>query len=204
MLNTEKIKARRLTEEEVKALGTETTIYVGANMEGFPPVDCYAPAHLTKPGAEQEGGFFSVKSVFGEIGHDGVSDGDYGIYVADKDGEEIEVLQSAGLFVNVALFFPGIGEEGLSKFFEAVRTAFKGTAVELFNHAHDISSLVPDVKLDVYQVSSGKGRKPAEAPKPLRVADDVYPQYAPFVPIEDGKKMEIRPHEEVAKKIPTI
>lgn len=89
-MNTEKVTARRLTAEEVSELGLQDSIFVSAEMDGL-PLDCYAPAFLTEPGKNFEGGSFTTRTVFGEESHvlpDNAEE--RGIWVADKAGEEIE------------------------------------------------------------------------------------------------------------------
>lgn len=94
-MNTEKVAARRLTAEEVSELGLQDEIFVPAEMEEL-RLDCFAPATLTKSGKNFEGGSFTARTVFGDEVHvlpDNAEE--RGIWVADKAGEEIEVLQKA-------------------------------------------------------------------------------------------------------------
>lgn len=106
-MGTEKVTARRITAEETSGLDLQDSIFVLAGMDGVSP-DCYARAFLTKPGRNFEGGSFTVRTVFGDEIHifpDNAEEG--GVWIAEKAGEEIEVLQSAGVLLNLALFVPG-------------------------------------------------------------------------------------------------
>lgn len=87
-VNTEKVTARRLTAGEVSELGPQDDIFVSAATDGL-PLDCYAPAFLTGPGKNFEGGSFIARTVFGEEIHilpDNAEEG--GIWVADKAGRK--------------------------------------------------------------------------------------------------------------------
>lgn len=93
-VNTEKVTARRLTAGDVAELGPQDAIFVSAETDGL-PLDCYAPAFLTEPGKNFEGGSFVARTVFGNDIHvlpDNAEEP--GIWIADKAGEEIEVLKS--------------------------------------------------------------------------------------------------------------
>lgn len=87
-MNTEKVTARRLTAEEVSELGLQDGIFVSAEMDGL-PLDCYAPAFLTEPGKNFEGGSFTAKTSFGQEIHvlpDNAEE--RGIWIADKAGRK--------------------------------------------------------------------------------------------------------------------
>src|SRR5690606_22150264 len=97
---------------------------VSAEMEGL-PLDCYAPASLTKPGRNFEGGSFTARTIFGqEISVLPDDAEESGIWVADKTGEEIEVLQNTGVLLNLALFVPNGNKESLEALYSAAREAF--------------------------------------------------------------------------------
>lgn len=154
-MNTEKVTARRLTAGEVSELGLQDDIFVSAEMDGL-PLDCYAPAFLTKPGKNFEGGSFIARTIFGEEMHvlpDNVEE--CGIWIADKAGEEIEVLQSAGVLLNLALFVPDGNKESLDSLYSAARDAFGAGIVQRWSEE---SVAVPDVKVDLYEEPPGGGR----------------------------------------------
>lgn len=204
-VNTKTIKARRLTDEEVQALDTTEEILVSADSEYVQGTGCLAPAFLTRPGKEFEGGFYMIKTIFGESVNVSCSEDEVGIYSADilgdTIGDDVEVLQSAGFYVNLALFLPGKDTEALSKLFTAIRGQFGEGVVQKW---YEDSSLVPDAKYDVYEVPSSRGRKPADGPKRVLIEGDVYQQYVEFVPIADGYKKSVQKHEVPEKRIPTI
>lgn len=85
-VNTEKVTARRLTAEQVAELGLQDGIFVSAEMDDL-PLDCFAPAFLTEPGKNFEGGSFAARTIFGKEIHvlpDNAEE--RGIWVADKTG----------------------------------------------------------------------------------------------------------------------
>lgn len=87
-MNTEKVTGRRLTAGEVSELGVQDAIFVSAEMDGL-PLDCYAPAFLSEPGKNSEGGSFAARTVFGEEIHVLPDNADErGIWVADKAGRK--------------------------------------------------------------------------------------------------------------------
>lgn len=200
MLNIKKIKMRRLTQEEAEKLGTTDEIFVTADSEMIQETGVLAPAHLIRPGLDFEGGFFGAETVFGEKVSASLDAEDIGIYIADKDGAEMPVLQSAGLYANLALFFPDSDVSALGALYSFIRDKFGEGVVQKW---HGESALVPDARYDVYEVAV-RGRKGADGPKRVLVEGDVYQQYVQYVPISDGSKMEVQPHQEAAKKIPTI
>lgn len=154
-MNTEKVTARRLTAGEVSELGLQDDIFVSAEMDGL-PLDCYAPAFLTEPGKNSEGGSFTARTVFGEEVHvlpDNAEE--RGIWVADKTGEEIEVLQGAGVVLNLALFVPNGNRDSLESLYSAARDAFGAGIVQRWSEE---VVAVPDVKVDLFE-EPARGRK---------------------------------------------
>lgn len=199
-MNTEKVTARRLTAEEVSELGLQDDIFVSAGMDGL-PLDCYAPAFLTEPGKNSEGGSFAARTVFGEEIHilpDNAEES--GIWVADKAGEEIEVLQSAGILLNLALFVPGGNKESLESLYSAARDAFGAGIVQRWSEE---TVAVPDVKVDLFE-EPARGRKNTSGQNRDRRALDIYPTRVRFLEPSEGWKFIIEPHKEIVDDTPTI
>ncbi|MFC9943098.1 hypothetical protein [Streptomyces pratensis] len=199
-MNTEKVTARRLTAAEVSELGLQDAIFVSAQMDGL-PLDCYAPAFLTEPGKNFEGGSFAARTVFGEEIHllpDNPEED--GIWIADKAGEEIEVLQSAGVLLNLALFVPGGKKESLEALYDAAREAFGAGIVQRWSEE---TVAVPDVKVDLYE-EPARGRKNTNGQNRDRRALDIYPTRVRFLEPSDGWKFVVEPHKEVVDETPTI
>lgn len=198
-MNTEKVTARRLTAEEVSELGLQDGIFVSAEMDGL-PLDCYAPAFLTEPGKNFEGGSFTARTSFGEEIHvlpDNTEE--RGIWIADKAGEEIEVLQSAGVLLNLALFVPNGNMESLDSLYAAARDAFGAGIVQRWSEE---VVAVPDVKVDLFE-EPARGRKNASSQRDRR-ALDIYPTRVRFLEPSDGWKFIVEPHKEVVDETPTI
>ncbi|MFE3598981.1 hypothetical protein ACFXP3_39280 [Streptomyces sp. NPDC059096] len=199
-MNTEKVTARRLAAGEVSELGLQDGIFVSAEMNGL-PLDCYAPAFLTEPGKNFEGGFFTARTVFGEELRIAPDDAEgRGIWVADKTGEEIEVLQSAGVLLNLALFVPNGNKESLDALYAAARDAFGAGIVQRWDE--DVVA-VPDVKVDLFE-EPARGRKNASAQNRDRRALDIYPTRVRFMEPSDGWKFIVEPHKEMVDETPTI
>ncbi|MFJ2637657.1 hypothetical protein [Streptomyces sp. NPDC087511] len=199
-MNTEKATARRLTAEEVSELGLQDEIFVSAEADGL-PLDCYAPAFLTKPGKNFEGGSFTAKTVFGEEIHvlpDNAEE--RGIWVADKTGEEIEVLQSAGVLLNLALFVPNGNKESLDSLYAAARDAFGAGIVQRWSEE---VVAVPDVKVDLFE-EPARGRKNTNNQNRDRRALDIYPTRVRFLEPSEGWKFVVEPHKEIVDDTPTI
>ncbi|GAA2434138.1 hypothetical protein ABZ776_31510 [Streptomyces sp. NPDC007076] len=199
-MNTEKATARRLTAEEVSELGLQDEIFVSAEADGL-PLDCYAPAFLTKPGKNFEGGSFTAKTVFGEEIHvlpDNAEE--RGIWVADKTGEEIEVLQSAGVLLNLALFVPNGNKESLDSLYAAARDAFGAGIVQRWSEE---AVAVPDVKVDLFE-EPARGRKNTNNQNRDRRALDIYPTRVRFLEPSEGWKFVVEPHKEIVDDTPTI
>lgn len=199
-MNTEKVTARRLTAAEVAELGLQDDIFVSAGMDGL-PLDCFAPAFLTEPGKNSEGGSFAARTVFGEEIHilpDNAEEP--GIWVADKAGEEIEVLQSAGVLLNLALFVPGGSKESLEALYAAARDAFGAGIVQRWSEE---AVAVPDVKVDLFE-EPARGRKNASGQNRDRRALDIYPTRVRFLEPSEGWKFIIEPHKEIVDDTPTI
>lgn len=199
-MNTEKVTARRLTAEQVSELGLQDDIFVSAGMDGL-PLDCYAPAFLTEPGKNSEGGSFAVRTVFGEEIHILPDNSEEpGIWVADKAGEEIEVLQSAGVLLNLALFVPGGNKESLESLYSAARDAFGAGIVQRWSEE---SVAVPDVKVDLFE-EPARGRKNTSGQNRDRRALDIYPTRVRFLEPSEGWKFIVEPHKEIVDETPTI
>jgi hypothetical protein len=199
-VNTEKIMARRLTTEEVSELGLQEDIFVSAEMDDL-PLDCYAPAFLTKPGKNFEGGSFTARTIFGQEIHvlpDNAEEG--GIWVADETGEEIEVLQSAGVLLNLALFVPSGNKESLESLYTAAREAFGAGIVQRWNEE---VVAVPDVKVDLFEEPT-RGRKSTSSQNRDRRALDIYPTRVRFMEPSAGWRFILEPHKEDIDDTPTI
>lgn len=199
-MNTEKITARRLTADEVSGLGVQDGIFVSAKVDGL-PLDCYAPAFLTEPGKNFEGGSFAARTVFGEEFHvlpDNAEEG--GIWIADTAGEEIEVLQSAGVLLNLALFVPAGSKESLESLYAAARDAFGAGVVQRWSEE---VVAVPDVKVDLYE-EPARARKNTNSQNRDRRALDIYPTRVRFLEPSEGWKFIVEPHKEIVDDTPTI
>lgn len=116
IVNTEKIAARRLSLEEVTKLGVKDRLFISADTAELKLPDCYVPAFLTKSGEDFEGGSITARTVFQEeVSWLPDDENEAGIYLADENGSvTIEVLQSAGVVLDLALFVPS-GTRGLSR-----------------------------------------------------------------------------------------
>lgn len=199
-MNTEKVTARRLTAGEASELGLQDDIFVSAEMNGL-PLDCYAPAFLAEPGVNFEGKSFTAKTVFGDEVHilpDNAEE--RGIWIADKAGEEIEVLQSAGVLLNLALFVPGGTKESLESLYSAARDAFGAGIVQRWSEE---TVEVPEVKVDLYE-EPARGRKNTNSQNRDRRALDIYPTRVRFLEPSDGWKFIVEPHKEIVDDTPTI
>ncbi|MFF5566490.1 hypothetical protein ACFY7Z_13935 [Streptomyces sp. NPDC012623] len=199
-MNTEKVTARRLTAEEVSELGLQDGVFVSAEMHGL-PLDCYAPAFLTEPGKNFEGGSFAAKTVFGDEIHVLPDDAEgRGIWIADETGEEIEVLQSAGVLLNLALFVPNGNQESLDSLYSSARDAFGAGIVQRWSE--EIAA-VPDVKVDLFE-EPARGRKNTNSQNRDRRALDIYPTRVRFMEPSDGWRFIVEPHKEIVDETPTI
>ncbi|MFF2007533.1 hypothetical protein ACFVWY_00465 [Streptomyces sp. NPDC058195] len=199
-MNTEKVTARRLTAEEISGLGPQDGIFVSAGTDGL-PLDCYAPAFLTEPGKNFEGGSFAARTVFGEEIHvlpDNAEEA--GIWIADKKGEEIEVLRSAGVLLNLALFVPSGSEASLDALYTAARDAFGAGVVQRWSEE---VVAVPDVKVDLYE-EPARARKNTNGQNRDRRALDIYPTRVRFLEPSEGWKFIVEPHKEIVDDTPTI
>lgn len=199
-MNTEKVTARRLTAGDVAELGPQDTIFVSAETDGL-PLDCYAPAFLTEPGKNFEGGSFVARTVFGNDIHALPDNAEEpGIWIADKAGEEIEVLKSAGVLLNLALFVPGGNQESLDALYSAARDAFGAGIVQRWS---EDTVEVPDVKVDLYE-EPARARKGTSNQNRDRRALDIYPTRVRFLEPSDGWKFVVEPHKEIVDDTPTI
>ncbi|MFE0631959.1 hypothetical protein ACFW3D_34025 [Streptomyces sp. NPDC058864] len=199
-MNTEKVAARRLTAEEVSELGLQDEIFVRAEMEEL-RLDCYARAYLTKSGKNFEGGSFAVRTVFGDETHvlpDNAEES--GIWVADEAGEEIEVLRSAGVLLNLALFVPDGNKESLEALYAAAREAFGAGIVQRWDE--EVVE-VPDVKVDLFEEPT-RGRKGTGGQNRDRRALDIYPTRVRFMEASAGWKFVLELHQEHVDDTPTI
>ncbi|MFB8118484.1 hypothetical protein ACFQ6U_22355 [Streptomyces sp. NPDC056465] len=199
-MNTEKVTARRLAAGDVAELGPQDAIFVSAEMDGL-PLDCYAPAFLAEPGKNFEGGSFVARTIFGNDIHvlpDNAEEP--GIWIADKAGEEIEVLQSAGVLLNLALFVPGGNKESLDALYSAARDAFGAGIVQRWSEE---TVEVPDVKVDLYE-EPAKVRKNTNNQNRDRRALDIYPTRVRFLEPSEGWKFIVEPHKEIVDDTPTI
>ncbi|MCF3962625.1 hypothetical protein [Streptomyces fuscigenes] len=198
-MNTKKITARRLTAEDVAQLGVADQIFVSASTEDL-SFECHAPASLTRPGKDFEGGSFVAKTVFGETVHvlpD--SEEEPGVWVEDGKGEEIEVLESAGVLLDLALFVPGGDAESLGKLYAAARKAFGEGVVQRWS---EDSVAVPDVKIDLFE-ERARGRKSASSERDRRFVD-IYPTRAKYLEPSDGWRFVQELHKPVVDDTPTI
>ncbi|MFF2993436.1 hypothetical protein ACFVTC_02505 [Streptomyces sp. NPDC057950] len=199
-MNTEKVTARRLTNEEVSELGLQDEIFVSADLDDL-SLDCFAPAFLTKPGKYFDGGSFTARTIFGkEIPVLPNNAEERGIWVADEAGEEIEVLQSAGVLLNLALFVPNGNMESLESLYTAAREAFGAGIVQRWNEE---VVAVPDVKVDLFE-EPARGRKNTGGQNRDRRALDIYPTRVRFMEPSTGWKFIVEPHHEPIDDTPTI
>lgn len=123
-----------------------------------------------------------------------------GVWVAEKAGEEIEVLQSAGVLLNLALFVPGGDIKSLEALYAAARDAFGAGIVQRWREE---SVAVPDVKVDLFEEPI-RGRKSAGNQNRDRRALDIYPPRVRFLEPSDGWKFVVEPHQEIVDDTPTI
>lgn len=181
-------------------MGPQDSVFVSAETDGL-PLDCYAPAFLTAPGKSFEGGSFVARTVFGEEVHvlpDNTEEG--GIWIADKAGEAIEVLQSAGILLNLALFVPDGSKESLDSLYSAAREAFGAGVVQRWSEE---AVAVPDVKVDLYE-EPARARKNTSSQNRDRRALDIYPSRVRFLEPSDGWKFVVELHKEIVDDTPTI
>ncbi|MEV7019143.1 hypothetical protein [Streptomyces sp. NPDC093991] len=202
-MNTEKIAARRLSLEEVTKLGMKDKIFVSADTAALKLPDCYVPAFLTKAGENFEGGSITARTVFQEeITCLPDDENEAGIYLADENGPvTIEVLQSAGVVLDLALFVPGGDKGSLTALYAAVRQAFGADVVQIWRQG---LKEVPDVKVDIYEEQIPRGRKASDSPKRDRRAIDTYPTRADFIEFSTGWKPVVEIHKPVVDDTPTI
>lgn len=178
----------------------QDSIFVLAGMDGVSP-DCYARAFLTKPGRNFEGGSFTVRTVFGDEIHVFPDNAEEcGVWIADKAGEKIEVLQSAGVLLNLALFVPGGSKESLESLYAAARDAFGAGIVQRWSE--EVVE-VPDAKVDLYE-EPARGRKNTNGQNRDRRALDIYPTRVRFLEPSEGWKFVVEPHKEIIDETPTI
>ncbi|MGV9701853.1 hypothetical protein [Streptomyces sp. NPDC003483] len=199
-MNTAKVTARRLTSEEVSELGLQEEIFVAAELDDL-SLDCFAPASLTKPGKYFDGGSFIARTIFGkEIHILPNNDEERGIWIADETGEEIEVLQSAGVLLNLALYVPEGNQASLESLYTAAREAFGAGIVQRWNEE---VVAVPDVKVDLFE-EPARGRKGTNGQNRDRRALDIYPTRVRFMEPSTGWKFIVEPHHEPVDDTPTI
>lgn len=181
-------------------MGPQDAVFVPAGVEGL-SLDSYAPAFLTAPGKSFEGGSFVARTVFGEEVHvlpENTEEG--GIWVADKAGEVIEVLQSAGVLLNLALFVPQGNKDSLDALYAAAREAFGAGVVQRWSEE---AVAVPDVKVDLYE-EPARARKNTNGQNRDRRALDIYPTRVRFLEPSEGWKFVVEPHQEIVDDTPTI
>ncbi|CAL9318961.1 hypothetical protein ACFT1B_17555 [Streptomyces griseoincarnatus] len=202
-MNTEKIAARRLSLEEVTKFGVKDRLFVSADTEELKLPDCFVPAFLTKPGEYFEGGSITARTVFQEeVSCLPDDENEAGIYVADESGPvTIEVLQSAGVVLDLALFVPGGDKGSLTALYAAVRQAFGADVVQIWRQG---LKAVPDVKVDIFEEQIPRGRKASDSPKRDRRAIDTYPTRADFIEFSTGWKPVVEIHKPVVDDTPTI
>lgn len=203
IVNKEKIAARRLSLEEVTELGVKDRIFVSADTAELKISDCYVPAFLTRSGGDFEGGSITARTVFQEeVSCLPDDENDAGIYVADENGPvTIEVLQSAGVVLDLALFVPGGDKGALTALYAAARQAFGADVVQIWRQG---LKEVPDVKVDIFEEQVPRGRKAGDSPKRDRRAIDTYPTRADFIEFSAGWKPVIEVHRPVVDDTPTI
>jgi len=203
IVNTEKIAARRISLEEVTKLGVQDRIFVSADSAELKLPDCYVPAFLTKSGEEFEGGSVTARTVFQEeVSCLPDDENDAGVHVADENGPvTIEVLQSAGVVLDLALFVPGGDKGALSALYAAARQAFGADVVQIWRQG---LKEVPDVKVDIFEEQIPRGRKGGDTPKRDRRAIDTYPTRADFIEFSAGWKPVVEIHKPVVDDTPTI
>jgi hypothetical protein len=203
IVNTEKIAARRISLEEVTKLGVKDRLFVSADTAELKIPGCYVPAFLTRSGEDFEGGSVTVRTVFQEEVSCLPDDADEaGIYLADEKGSgTIEVLQSAGVVLDLALFVPGGDKGALTALYAAVRQAFGADVVQIWRQG---LKEVPDVKVDIFEEQIPRGRKGGDSPKRDRRAIDTYPTRADFIEFSAGWKPVVELHKPVVDDTPTI
>lgn len=203
IVNTEKIAARRLSLEEVKDLSAKDRLFVSADTAELKLSGCYVPAFLTKSGADFEGGSVTARTVFQEeISCLPDDENEAGIYLADENGSvTIEVLQSAGVVLDLALFVPGGDKGSLTALYAAARQAFGADVVQIWRQG---LKEVPDVKVDIFEEQIPRGRKGSDSPKRDRRAIDTYPARVDFIEFSAGWKPVVEIHRPIVDDTPTI
>lgn len=162
-MNTEKIAARRLSLEEVTKLDMKDRLFVSADTAELKIPGCYVPAFLTKSGEDFDGGSITARTIFQEeVSCLPDDENEAGIYLADENGSvTIEVLQSAGVVLDLALFVPNGDKGALTALYAAARQAFGADVVQIWRQG---LKEVPDVKVDIFEEQIPRGRKGATAP----------------------------------------
>lgn len=183
------VKLRLLTAEELEKLTLEDSIFIKDEETGA------HQAHLTKSGADFEGGFYRIKTVFGEIVQRSIDDG---IYVQDDNGEPSEVAPSAGTYLKLALFCPGDDTELFDVIADALREKYGKGRIQIWEKAEHN---VPDKLVDVHLLKTGRGRKANET---LELAKGVYPTRVQHLKIPEGYDVELKPHVSLVDQTPTI
>jgi hypothetical protein len=203
IVNTEKIAAHRLSLEEVTKLGVKDRFFVSADTAELKLPGCYVPAFLTKPGEDFEGGSITARTIFQEeVSCLPDDENEAGIYLADENGSAtIEVLQSAGVVLDLALFVPGGDKGSLTALYAAARQAFGPDIVQIWRQ--DLKE-VPDVKVDIFEEQIPRGRKVSDSSKRDRRAIDTYPTRAAFIEFSAGWKPVIEIHRPIVDDTPTI
>ncbi|CAM5295654.1 hypothetical protein SDIAM26S_00920 [Streptomyces diastaticus subsp. diastaticus] len=203
IVNTEKIAARRLSLEEVKDLSAKDRLFVSADTAELKLSGCYVPAFLTKSGADFEGGSVTARTLFQEeISCLPDDENEAGIYLADENGSvTIEVLQSAGVVLDLALFVPGGDKGSLTALYAAARQAFGADVVQIWRQG---LKEVPDVKVDIFEEQIPRGRKGNDSPKRDRRAIDTYPARVDFIEFSAGWKPVVEIHRPIVDDTPTI
>ncbi|MFD4791832.1 hypothetical protein ACFWN1_33345 [Streptomyces sp. NPDC058459] len=202
-MNTEKIAARRLSWEEVTKLDVKDKLFVSADTAELKLSGCYVPAYLTKSGEHFEGGSVTARTIFQEeISCLPDDANEAGIFLADEDGSvTIEVLRSAGVVLDLALFVPNGDKGALTALYAAARQAFGADVVQIWRQG---LKEVPDVKVDIFEEQVPRGRKGGESPKRDRRAIDTYPTRADFIDFTAGWRPVVEIHRPVVDDTPTI
>ncbi|WP_406467499.1 hypothetical protein OH738_07235 [Streptomyces hirsutus] len=202
-MNTEKIAARRLSLEEVMKLGVKDRVFVSADTAELKLPDCYVPAFLTESGEDFKGGSITARTIFKEeVSCLPDSEDEAGIYLADESGSvTIEVLQSAGVVLDLTLFVPGADKGALTALYAAARQAFGADIVQIWRQG---LKEVPDVKVDIFEEQIPRGRKGGDSPMRDRRAIDTYPTRAEFVEFSAGRKLVVEVHKPAVDDTPTI
>lgn len=194
------IKVRQLSVDEFPEVNLLDLVYVSADDEDESVLTAVI---VTDPaGLGTEGGYAACRTIFGEDQQIHLSSP---IYVEDPKGEVVSVIASAGAYIGLGLFFPGMdAKEVQERMFAALRKEFGSGLIQLWDEE---ALPVANVLYDVYettQVSTGRGKtRETKNVRALR-ASGVYGPQAKKITPENNGYISIEPHQPTTHQAPTI